>query len=284
MNRLFSEKYIGYVFVAPWIVGFLIFTVHPIGYSLLMNFFRVTFTATGISMDATGFANFRSAMMDIEFIRKAMDFSIQSLISIPLIVILALVIALLLNLPIKGQGVFRTIFFLPVIISSGPVIDKLMDMGVMTLPTLSQYGFYHALLVSDFFLANVLAYVLNNIIVLLWFSGVQILIFLAALQKMAPQIYEAARIDGASLWEIFWKITLPNLSSIILVNIVYTTVVYAQSTLNGVIELISSHMFKTQTGFGYASALAWIYFLLVALILAFLSGIFMIFNKKSFRG
>jgi oligogalacturonide transport system permease protein len=90
---------------------------------------------------------------------------------------------------------------------------------------------------------------------------------LAGIQKVDNQVYEAAKIDGASTWEMFWKVTLPSLAPMILVNLVYTIVTYSVFSLNPVIEHIQTNMFKIDTGFGYASALSWIYFVVISITL-----------------
>jgi len=266
----------------PWIIGFAVFTAYPIFFSLLLSFHQTSFGAERIYREFTGISNFHNAIStDIGFLRDVGGFSIVSFVAIPIIVILALVMALLLNYPLKGRGIFRTIFFLPVIITSGPVIDKLIDMGVTTIPALTNYSFYWFLLTSDNIFASAALLVLGNIILFLWLSGVQLLVFLAGLQKIDKQTMEAARVDGASPWEIFWKITLPSLSTLILVNIVYTTVMFAQTTLNPVIQHITGNMYDVTTGFGYSSALAWLYFLVITMIMLALVGIFALFGKKS---
>ncbi|MBC1210001.1 sugar ABC transporter permease [Listeria booriae] len=273
---------VGYLFILPWIVGFLIFTAFPIIYSIYLSFFKVTITTRGIKTVFVKFQNFQQAFTgDIDFLNKVWTFTKEIFIAVPLIVILALIIAILLNQDIKFRGFFRTIFFLPVIIASGPVLTKLMGQGITSIPAVKESFIYQmALDNSDFFLAPVLIYILDNTIVLLWFSGVQILIFIAALQKMDPQAYEAAKIDGASTWEIFWKITLPSLYPMIFVNIIYTTVMYSVSTLNPVIDHIKVNMFKLQSGFGYSSALSWIYFVIISLILLIMAAVVMFFNRK----
>ena len=282
MGKIFNRKYIGYIFVLPWVIGFAIFTAFPMAHSIYLSFNRVMFTADAIVTEPIGLGNFREAIStDITFIREVGSFSIVSMVAIPAIVIIALAIALLLNQDIRARGLFRTIFFMPVIISSGPVIERLMDMGVTTLPTLSDYSFYVFLTMADNIAASALAFVLDNVITLLWFSGVQVLVFIAGLTKLDGQVLEAARVDGASTWEIFWKITLPSLSPIIVINIVYTTVMFAQSALNPIIGHISNNMFDIHTGFGYSSALAWLYFIVISLVMLVMVGIFMIFGRKA---
>ena len=278
-----TQKY-GYMFVMPWIIGFFVFTAYPFFYSLYLSFFSVLITAEGLDNTWIGISNFRDALsIDLNFIREIGAFSIRSIVSIPLIVIIALVIALILNRPLRGRGFFRTIFFLPVIILSGPVIHRLTDIGATSID-LSGYTFYLWLLMnsSNIFIGALL-FVLDRIIILLWFSGVQILVFIAGLQKIDRQSVEAAWVDGANGWEIFWKITLPALSSIILVNLVFTTVIYAQSVLNPVIDHIRDNMFRIGTGFGYSAALSWIYFIVITLILLVMLGLFALFSKKERR-
>jgi len=280
--RRIMHRHAGYIFVLPWVIGFALFTAYPFFYSLYLSFFDVMITADGLDNTWLGIANYSQAVSeDIIFIRDVGAFAANALVSVPLIVIMALVIALILNRPLRGRGIFRTIFFLPVIILSGPVIDRLSDIGATSFTYLHEYNFYWWLVFYDNFATNALVFVLDNIIILLWFSGVQILVFLAGLQKIDRQAVEAAWVDGASGWEVFWKITLPALSSIILINIVFTTVMYAQSALNLVVGHITDNMWSVLTGFGYASALAWIYFLLILVLMGVMVGMFAVFSRKS---
>lgn len=271
----------GYLFILPWIIGFVTLTVFPILYSFYLSFFDVTITTQGIQTRSVGFSNYQNAVTsDIEFINRVMAFLREIVVTVPLIVIIALMIALLLNQNLKFRGLFRTIFFLPVIISSGPVLGKLVELDIATIDAVQENAAYEIVAAMDNILANSFVYIIDNLIILLWFSGVQILIFIAALHKVDKKIYEAASIDGASAWERFWKITLPSLFPMILVNIVYTTVMYSVSSLNLIIGHIRTNMFQLETGFGYSSALSWIYFTLIVLILLTFVGIISAFNRK----
>lgn len=284
--KLFSnKKTIGYFFTLPWIIGFLAFTIIPIGYSLYLSLNEVLITATGIEATPVGINNYRRVITeDMDFLRLIWSFFVETMISVPLIVILALIMGILLNQRVKGRGIFRTIFFLPVIISSGPVLDVLIDLEVTTIPGLLRFDFVRAMFMAQGnIFVDILLFILTNFILLLWLSGVQILIFLAALQKTDAGVYEAARIDGASTWEIFWRITLPGLMPMILVNIVYTTVMYSMSALNLVTNHISANMFRIETGFGFTSALSWIYFVVVLATLGLLVTGFVLFEKKQAR-
>lgn len=283
VSKLLNNKMlVGYVFILPWLVGFVIFTAFPIIYSLYLSFFDVVITTEGIQTKSVKWGNYEDAFTtDIQFLKEIGDFAVHIVISVPIIVILALIIAILLNQPIKLRGFFRTVFFLPVIISSGPVLSKLTEQGVTAIPEMKEYAFYKIAEANSNYVSKLFLYLMDNMVLLLWFTGVQILIFIAALQKVDKQIFEAAKIDGASTWEIFWKITLPSLFPMILVNIIYTTVMYSISNMNPIIELIKKNMFKIETGFGYASALSWVYFLVITIILLAMVGSVRFLERKS---
>jgi ABC-type sugar transport system permease subunit len=118
---------------------------------------------------------------------------------------------------------------------------------------------------------------------ILWFCGVQILIFIAAIQKLDQSMYEAASIDGASGWQSFWKLTLPALMPVVGVNVLYTLVTLSGFSLNTIVQKISTDMYDINRGIGYATALSVIYFGVILIILA----VFMLFingrQKKAER-
>lgn len=275
---------VGLLFVSPWILGFLVFTAFPLFYSFYLSFQKVKITTSGINTEFINFGNYQYAFaVDADFLGMVTKYLRELIISVPIIIVFSLIISLLLNQKIKFRGLFRTIFFLPVIISSGPVLKQLMAQGITTIPSISSYSFYQALNTNPSgFFNSILLYLINNLITILWFSGVQILIFLAALQKIDKQVYEAAHIDGASNWEAFWKITLPSIVPMIIVNTIYTIVTYSISSLNPIIEHIQSSMFNINTGFGYASALSWIYFLIIAILLAVTVGMMTLKGRKKY--
>ncbi|WP_019420114.1 carbohydrate ABC transporter permease [Paenibacillus sp. OSY-SE] len=266
---------IGLTFVSPWIVGFLIFTMYPMLHSMFLSFHRVKITPTGIKTTYVGFENYKYAFFsDPAFVEKVLKYLQEMALNVPIIVVFSLIIALLINQKIKFRGLFRTIFFLPVIITSGPVINELLNQGATSIPNIEQYGLFTMIENSlNPVIAEPIMYLFKQIIMVLWFSGVQILIFLAGLQKVDQSIYEAARIDGASSWEIFWKVTLPDLMPLVIVNVIYTIVYVSTFALNEIIILIKNNMFSTITGFGYATAVAWVYFIIIMLMLAIWTGL-----------
>ncbi|MBM7553183.1 carbohydrate ABC transporter permease [Thalassobacillus pellis] len=280
-----KKSLIGISFLSPWIVGFLVFTAFPLVYSLYLSFQKVKITPNGILTEYIKFENYAYAFtVDAEFTQILLKFVRELVISTPIIIVFSLIIALLLNQPIRMKGFFRTVFFLPVIIASGPVITDLMEQDVTSIPSIENYAIFETFLAnSDGIWNTILLYLMNNLIIILWYSGVQILIFLAALQKTDRQIYEAAKIDGASNWECFWKVTLPTLFPMIIVNLIYTIVTYSVFALNPVVEHIQSNMFELSTGYGYASALSWVYFLVITALLAVSVGIMAVRGNKKYR-
>ena len=168
------------------------------------------------------------------------------------------------------------VFFLPIIIASGPVMQQLADQEAASIPMMNVTMIEQLL---DEYLPHVLAVsitsVFSNMITLLWYSGVQILIFLAALQKIDTSLYEAAKMDGGSKWECFWKITLPTVKPMILLNVVYTVIFMSNNEQNALIVLIYDTMLSATGGYGYASAMAWLYSVIESAIVIFFAVLIM---------
>ncbi|HWQ05206.1 MAG TPA: sugar ABC transporter permease [Longilinea sp.] len=263
------EALYGYAFVAPWILGFLVFTLVPLVQTIIYSLNQVTVTATGINLDFVNFANYSRALAsDPTFVELLIGYVFETLVSVPIIIIFSIIIAIFLNMHFKFKGIFRTIFFLPVVITSGPVIQELVSQGATAVP-----GLGNSTAVTTFvaqlpsFLQSPVNYLLTSFILILWFSGVQILIYLSSLQKIDKSVYEAASIDGASAWESFWKITLPSLSTTTMIVAVYTIITLAQFSENKVVKYIFNQTYAVQGGIGYASAMSFLYFFILILIL-----------------
>ena len=136
------------------------------------------------------------------------------------------------------------------------------------------------------FLVTALRFLTSEFIMILWFSGIQILVFMTALQKIDKGVYEAANIDGASKWERFWKVTLPAINPTIVINVVFTVVMQSIFALNPIITKIQDDMKGSGDGkgYGYASAMAWIYFIILLIVLAFFVLIFKKHEKRKKKG
>lgn len=269
----------GFLFILPWLIGLLTFVAWPMIQSIMFCFNEVKLLPTGRVLNFVGLQHFSDIWLkDMYFITRLVQFFLNTILRVPVIVVFALIIAILINQKIRFQGVFRTIFFLPVIIVSGPVMTELASQGATTIPMLNTADMLVLLnSILPTWLAEPVGSVFSEIILILWYSGVQILIFLAALQKVNPSLYEAAKIDGGSAWECFWKITLPTIKPMILVNLVYTVVTLANSGTNDVITLIMDNVFNASRGYGFATAMAWMYTIIISLILVI---IFLFFIER----
>ena len=258
----------GYFFVAPWVLGFVVFMLWPLFQSFFLSFHELQ--ATSLSdLKWRGIDNYKEAFfIDARFLPRLITTLQQNLMDVPVIMIFSLFSAILANQKIKGAMAFRAVFFLPLVIGSALVIRQLFDQGVGGL-VLSQ-GVDIQELVFQYVgpdAAQGITGVLNRLLFVLWRTGVQMLIFLAGLNAISPVLYEAARVDGATDWDRFWKVTLPLLSPVILVNLVYTLVDSFTDAFNSVLQYIQDTAFAGGFRLGYAAALGWIYFLIIFLIL-----------------
>ncbi len=206
----------------------------------------------GFSLNPVGWANFREAFfVDERFVPILVQVIQRNLVDVPIILTFALFTAFLVNQKIRGQAFFRAVFFLPVVIASGLVVERLFQQNVgsleavvgLNIPTL-----VYMYLPARF--ADMVVDVLTRLTLILWRSGIQILLFIAGLQGISGTLYEAARIDGATDWEIFWKITLPMLSPIIVVNTIYTIVDGFTDIFNPMVNFIRRWRFPVPLGWG----------------------------------
>lgn len=282
----FKNAVAGYLFILPFILGFILFMVVPLGQSLLMTFNEVTPNSdgTGFSMSWVGIKNFKDAfMVDPDFVPYLISEITTMLINTPATLIFSFFIALLLNQNFKGRGAVRAIFFLPVILSSGVIVgieynnSLLSDMKEVISETSNEAsvtGVLESILVTSDSspMSKMFEYVfdiINRVYDIAIASGIQIIMFLSALQTISPSMFEAAKIEGCTAWESFWKITFPMVSSMILVNVVYTVIDFFLKTDNTVMTKISEEVGKLN--YGFSSAMAWVYFLCVIIILGIVS-------------
>ena len=273
------ESLWGYFFIFPWVVGICIFFLSGVANSLLYSFYNLKLD-NGLQLipltaeDANGaqvyapLANYISVFnKELNYPLTLANFAVSLILQLPVIIAFSLIIALMLNGRIRGRGFFRTIFFLPVIIATGPVMSQLTAQGVSSVPMVSQNVITSVLTGLPEFIATPISDLFSQLILIMWNSGIQILIFLAGLQKVPTAMYEAAKIDGASAWETFWKITLPSLRSMILLNSIYTVVTLATNSTNPIIDLIYNATYAVTKGYSYAAAMTWMYTVVVAILL-----------------
>ena len=281
----------GYLFISPFIIGFLAFMGRPMFQSLRMAFSQVTINTAENRFDLEwiGVANFnRAFFINVDFVRMVTEEITRMSLIVPAILIFSFFIAVLLNHKFPGRTFVRAIFFLPVILASGVLVN--LETNNSLLNQVSEQireanamranitGFLEDILISatgagavnDFM--EYIFVIINQIYTIAMASGIQILIFLSGLQTIPKSIYEASSIEGATAWENFWKITFPMLSPMILVAVVYSVVDFMIRTDNRVMEHVSTQLIQRME-YGYAAAMAWAYFAAAAAILAIVCGI-----------
>lgn len=272
----------GYAFIGIWIIGFLLFVLYPVIYSIIISVNAIKIRPDGIIYTFKGSFFYNYALNEQPHFRNCLAIQMKMVCGMtPVILVLSLIVSMLLNTKFRGRALFRAIFFMPVIIMSGPVISSLLTQYSVDFSTNSRIV-YELLSYMPSALASPVQYVLDNLVKILWMSGVQILIFLAGLQSIGTEVYEAASIDGAGAWEKFWQITLPHISPMILICAVYTVIDTANYNEGGNMNaLINSQIFDANYMYSYSAAMSWMYFLVVAAVLVAVLLIFKFFGRKA---
>lgn len=280
----------GYIFVLPFILGFALIYLPMIVESIRVSFSEIKPNLTGVGSsilyENVGFANYSYALFeDTEFVKTLITNLKDLVLDVPAIVIFSLFLAIILNQKMHGRAIFRAIFFIPVIVSTG--IIEYIDMKNILSETMGstsvggdggqavQTGteIINAIDIEKFFssmqvgqgLVTYVTGLVNDVYDIVNRSGVQMLIFLAGLQSISPAIYESAYMEGATSWETFWKITFPMISPMILVNAIYTIIDAFTTETNAVMQRISAVNDSSMT---HAMAMSWIYFLVVIALIA----------------
>lgn len=258
---------VGYTFIAPWMIGFGIFCLFPVVYSLMFSFSEII-DPTTFSFDLVGFQNYADAfLVDTQFLPNFLQSVGDTFINLGLILFFSFFIAIIINRKIRCRGFFRVVFFLPVILGTGFILDQILGENLQE----QSINVVRELLFSEEVVRSVpteflemVQELLNRITVVLWNCGVQILLFLTGLQGISTSIYEAARVDAAGEWEQFWLITLPLMAPMILLTIVYTLVAGFTNSSNIVLSYILEIAFE-KNHLELSSAMGWIYFLFIIL-------------------
>ena len=264
------QWFTGYMFMLPWIVGFMLFTAWPFFETVYLSFFNVSQTSLGRELYFVGWDNYHLALLRrTDFAPALVTFLWMQIVYTPVITVISFILALLLNASIKARGFFRALFFFPVVVMSGPVVYQLLDAGGMGSIVIHNFLLYNMIFQYSPILANAIFFLFSHYTMMLWFTGIPIILMINALQKIDSGIIEAARIDSATNWQILWKITIPIIRPIFLVSIILTIIQLSGNTLNPVLPIIVTQMGVTLGGLGIASAFTWIYSLLILLLIGF---------------
>jgi ABC-type sugar transport system permease subunit len=271
----------GFIFILPWMIGFLLFFSYPLYESLKFSFYKLIITPDGYTLDFIGLKNFKDALLVHSSYNRDLTESIMNMVfNVPMILFFSLFAAVLLNQAFRGRTLARAIFFLPVIIATGAIssadvsnaLNSMVAGAAEAGGAFESVGFLRSFelqrmllrLGVDPVLVGYLTGAVDRIFEIVSSSGVQILIFLAGLQAIPKSMYEAAKMEGATGYESFWKITFPMLSPLILTNIIYTII--DSFSNNPLTELLLSTAFS-QLNFGLSAAMAWMYTLIISIIL-----------------
>ncbi|NNN34161.1 sugar ABC transporter permease [Streptomyces sp. S3(2020)] len=281
-----------YLFTSPWIIGFLLLTIVPMGYALWLSF--TTFDGISPNWHYVGLGNYRELFSDSVTWDSLGRAGLFAAISVPLSILAGLGLAVLVNRPLRARGLFRTLLYLPAVVppvGAGIAFKNLFDQNSgATNGVLTFFGFDALGWLADPYARYVL------IMTVLWGAGNIMIISLAGLQDVPRELHEAARLDGASSWRTFRSITVPLLSPVLLFQTVTGVIASVQtimplllapiSTTGGVTTVPQSnytymiHVFAQYFAlgrYGYASALLWVLFVLIliatGLIFKFTSGV-----------
>ncbi|MBR3508077.1 MAG: sugar ABC transporter permease [Lachnospiraceae bacterium] len=278
----------GYIFISPFLIGFMVFMVKPLVQSLYMSFCDVQIAAGVINPVFKKIEQYKFALtVDPNFNRLLVEEFTRMLTNSLAIMVFSFFVSLILNQEFKGRAIVRAIFFLPVILSSGVIIgletnNSLMAQLQANIQEAASGVSITATLESVLRTAGVGVRAFEEVFKLIdgiydvaIASGIQIIIFLSGLQTISASMYEAADIEGCTAWESLWKITFPMISSMFLVNWVYTIIDFCMRSDNQVIDKINTVMI-TDINYGLASAMSWIYF---AIVMAFVGITSLLISK-----
>lgn len=273
-----KKSRIGIYFLIPWMIGTVYFFVVPLIEAVIYSF-------QNIEGKNIGFENYLNAFtIDSVYLPMLLNSIPPMLYQVPIIVVFSLFLAILLNQRFFGRTFARAIFFLPIIIASGIIISILNGdaFSQMLMQNTSSSNLFQSEVLRimlreldvSISVVNFITGMVDSLFELLWKSGIQTLLFLASLQTIPPSVYEAAKIEGGTMWENFWKITFPMVSPVILMNIVYSVIDSFSDYSNPIVVYINS--FAQKAMFEYSSALALVY---AVLMLVFVGFVYAVVNK-----
>lgn len=279
----------GYLFILPFIIGFIFFMVKPLVQSLIMSLSEVTISTQGFSMVYNNFANYKKAfLVDADFNRMLVEGIGQMILRSAATIVFSFFVALLLNQNFKGRTLARSIFFLAVILSSGVLVGLENNNSLMAQikDTIEEAGSANSITQAlerilvpsaqglNGISSKTFAYVfqiIDSIYDVAMASGIQIIIFLSGLQNISPSMYEAAQMEGCTAWESLCKITIPMISPLLPVCWVYTIVDFFMKSDNEIMTKINDNM--VALAYGFSSAMAWIYFIVCIVLIGISSAI-----------
>ena len=264
----------GVIFLLPWLLGFFLLFLTPMVELVTYSFHEVKIVPLGgVSKTPVGWENYRQALLvDATYVPQLVSTLTETLLFTPLIIVFSLLCAILLNGNFRGRTVARAIFFIPIIMATGLLMQRVTNLSGQMMGEGQSENVYGAESIARLIMSlgigkELVQYLLdavNNIFEIVSLSGIQILIFLAALQGISPSLYEVAKIEGATGYETFWKVTVVMVSPMI-----FTCTIYTLADLfmrSDIVELVYTIGFK-QSRHGMAAAMSCVFILMNVLVI-----------------
>lgn len=284
----------GYLFILPWLVGFAAFYIRSLFMTIQFSLSNLTVGVSGYSLSWVGLKNYIYAFTVHGSFKQILTTSvINMVVDVPLIVFFSLFMALMLNRKMKGRTLVRAIFFLPVILNAEAIVDAIETAAAMVATGVSSssqemsqeaagsmgIGYYIDLFGNLLISRQMLEYIVgavSRITSIVSSSGVQIVIFIAALQSIPSSMYEVAKIEGATAYETFWKVTFPMVMPHIITNVVYTVV---DSFISSDVVTLAYETAFTEFNYGLSSVFSLVSTVVTCLILVLVCGFI---SKRTF--
>ena len=283
----------GFMFVSPWIIGFVLFFLKPFIQSLVFSFSDVSTDIGGFKTAFVGLKNYKFALFEsAKFVDNVLVSFTDFVSQVPIIFILSLIIAVVLNGKFTGRTFFRSLFFIPAIISTGVVMGFISGDAVMEgmRSTNGAEGSAYAVGLIDFnavfkglglpqSFGNVILEYINSIFDLIWSCGIQIVLFVSGLQSIPEQLYEVSKVEGASKWEEFWYITVPMLRFSMILVLVFTAIEFCASDDNRAMNQAYTLLVEQQI-YDESATMMWLFFIVIGLVFG---GVILLLERLIFR-
>ena len=292
MTLVQQSSWKGRLFVLPFYIGFFVFFLFPLLQSLSFSFSTVNVSPEGFTSTFTKLENLRFIFREDPTYGTLLVSTISSLFwKVPTILIISLFIAVILKSRFVGRTFIRGVFFLPVVLASGMVLmivrgdavaNSMLAGNTVSAGTIVESSMLDTFLVDLGLgpqIVAVISLIYENLFSLLWRAGIQIIIFLAALQSVPASLYEASAVEGTTAWEDFWKITIPIIKPMILLNTFFTIIETFMDSQNALMNKKVMVAFGNPNTLGLASAMAWTYFAAITVILAVIALVFRKISK-----
>lgn len=279
----------GVMFISHWVIGMLLFFIFPILQSVYYSFTSLEINENGISTHFEKLSNYYNILLtDPEYLDNLLASFSSMLLSLPFILIVSMVMALLLNGKYKGRIFFRGLYFLPVIFASGAVLELFLKAGSInaTSSAVSSSVAFDMINFGDVLkglnlpstVEKYISSALSNIFLLIWQSGIQTLLLIAGLQTIPDLLYEVAKVEGATKWEEFWFVTLPMLMRTVFLVVIFTAIELVSSANNDI--MLKAYEQFNLMEYGVGSAMLWFYFLFVGIFIALIAFVYNKFFVK----